>query len=351
MIRRRRTMLALGVLLAGYGLGIAQARPGPTDAVGSAPLVLAGLATEWSAAFARRGGRVRLTRPFGPPQGALDPNLGAFLDGRLDFAFLAREIAEADLARFRSRHRGEDPVMVPVAGGSWRRFGYVDAVVLIVHPSNPVRSLSFPQIDAIFSGSRWRGGREVRVWGDLGLEGAWRDEPIRVMGGGAWAGEESARALSVRRRVLSCGGNAGRWRPAPGTGDDQDVVARVAADPAAIGFTGMGHVSRAVRAVSIAAPGRRPVGPSRATAQSGQYPLLRTVDLLIDRQASPATIAFARYLLSRSGQAVIARQGDFMPLPSRERAAALKRLRQLSAQSATREPDREAGSCWTGEPA
>ena len=134
MIPRRRTMLALGVFLAGYGLGIAQAGPRPTDAVGSAPLVLAGLATEWSAAFARRGGRVRLTRPFGPPQGALDPNLGAFLDGRLDFAFLTREIVEADLARFRSRHRGEDPVIVPVAGGSWRRFGYVDAVVVIEQP-------------------------------------------------------------------------------------------------------------------------------------------------------------------------------------------------------------------------
>ena len=201
----------------------------------------------------------------------------------------------------------------PAAGD---RFGYVDAVAVIVNRANPIRSLSFAQLDAIFSRSRLRGGRAVVTWRDLGLRDALRARPVRLVGGGGWAGEESARALTMRRTVLTVGGRRGVWRPAPDSGGEAEVVERVGGDVAAIGFTGMGHLSNAVRAVPIAGPGRRSVALTAASAASGSYPLLRTVDLLVDpADRSAMTWRLARFLLSTTGQAVVAAQDKLAILP------------------------------------
>jgi phosphate transport system substrate-binding protein len=151
---------------------------------------------------------------------------------------------------------------------------------------------------------------------------AWRGKAIHVVGGDGWSGEESARALTVRRRVLSIGGQVGRWRIVPGSGGENEVVARVAADPQAIGFTGFGHLSAGVRTVAIGADGGRLVAPTRAEIASGTYPLARSVDLVMarDRQGclDPVVARFAGWLIGRAGQAVIRRQGVFLPLNARQ---------------------------------
>jgi phosphate transport system substrate-binding protein len=292
------------------------------------PIIMAGLAARWRTAYAaaNRDAAITLPVPFGPPQGTLDPHLRGFLEGRLNFAFLTREIAETDLAIFRAHHGSADPVILPVAGGNWNRFGYVDGVVVIVHRSNPIRSLSLAQLDAIFSDSRWRGAAAVRNWGDLGLRGGWRSVAVTLAGGGGWAGEESARALTIRRQVLSVGGKRGQWRAAPGSGAEADVVARVGADAGAIGFTGMGHLSADVRAVPIDG-----IALTRRTAADGRYKLVRTVDLLtapngVDENIDPDVARFARFLISAQGQAIIVAQGDFMPLPPKTLARTRRRL-------------------------
>lgn len=83
----------------------------------------------------------RFPWPYGPLQGKLDPHLAEFLAGCLDFAFLIREISEADLSTFRRYCAGMDPPAVPVAGGSRNRFGFVDAIKVIVNASHPPQAL------------------------------------------------------------------------------------------------------------------------------------------------------------------------------------------------------------------
>lgn len=290
--------------------------------VGSAPTILDTLVPAWLAGFARTypGTTIAVPAPFGPPQGSLDPALRAFLEGRRDFAFLTRDLAEADLATFRGTHHG-DPVVLPVAGGAWHRFGYVDPVVVVVNAANPLRALSFRQLDALLSETRWRGGSAPADWGDLGVPGG-RGRAIHVVGGDGWSGEESARALTVRRRVLSLGGRVGRWHMVPGSGGENQVVARIAADPQAIGFTGFGHLSVGVRAVAIAADGGTPVVPTHAAIVSGAYPLARSIDLLMARDArgclDPIVARFAGWLVGPAGQAVVRRQKIFLPLNARQ---------------------------------
>lgn len=306
-------------------------RPASSVRMGSIPPIFSDIAITWRDRFAASpsGGAIDFPKPYGPPQGALDPHLSGFLNGRLDFAFLTREIAEADLATYRSAHGGADPVIVPVAGGSWNRFGYVDPVVVIVNEANPLRAIDLMRIDAIFSTSRLRGGRDVTEWGGAGVPG-WRGKPIHIVGADAWSGDESARALFVRRHVLSLGKLRGAWRTVPDSGGEADNVERVARDPLAIGFTGFGHVLPGTRALAIIPhAGARPVEPTRETIASRRYPFARTVDLLLKRRADgcidPALAAFAMWVIGPEGQAIVTRQGVFLPL-TREQTAASRRL-------------------------
>jgi phosphate transport system substrate-binding protein len=294
------------------------------------PIVLEGLAAAWRQGFAQREAspRIAYLRPYGPPQGKLDPHLAEFLAGRLHFAFLTREISEADLSTFRRHHAGMDPLVIPVAGGSWNRFGFVDPVVVIVNAANPLQALDLKRLDAIFTTSRSHGGAAIVEWGMAGVP-EWRGRPIRIVGGEAWVGEESARALFLRRNVFSANGTRGVWRQVPGSGGETDNVQRVADDSLALGFTGLGHLLPGTRALSIIPyPDAAPVAPVREAIVSGRYPFTRTVDLLLARVADgridTVSAEFALFLLGAAGQAIDARQGDILPLNEAQRNASLR---------------------------
>src|SRR5215475_2075607 len=71
------------------------------------------------------------------------------------------------------------------------KFGYkptairtsVDALAVFVNKDNPLKCLTFEQIDAIFSKSRRFGYKEdIKMWGQLGLTGDWADRPISLYG-------------------------------------------------------------------------------------------------------------------------------------------------------------------------
>lgn len=306
-------LLSLSLALAGAG----DQCPG-TGMKGSVPIIASGLVSAWVQEFVSRnpGYPVSLLTPFGPPVGALDPALESFLEGKSDFAFLTREIAERDLATFRRTHSGQDPIVIPVAGGAWDRYGYVDAVAIIVNAANPVRRLSFRQLDAIFSVTHRRGGPVTVDWAGLGVK-AWRGKPVHLIGGGAWSSVESARALTIRRRVLSLPGRPGFWRTTSGTGSEADMVDRVAADPLAIGFTGMGHLKAGVRAVPIAQNDRgAAITATAETIRAATYPLARTVDLLVapEMRCKSTLRRFAQFILSDAGEAMIERASPFLSL-------------------------------------
>jgi phosphate transport system substrate-binding protein len=251
-----------------------------------------------------------------------------FLAGRIDFAFLTRDLTAADVAAFHRAH-GFDPLQIPVAGGSFRHFGFVDSVAVIVNANNPIKGLTLAQLDAIFSKTRHRGyPKAAATWGDVGVT-EWSDTPIHVVGHGAWAGEESARASFVRQRVLDFGGRRGEWRDfGPRDGGDEIVSESVAADPHAIGFNGMGHLVPGTRTVALATEAGAPFyEASYESVARADFPLSRVFYLVVakrpERPLAPALDAFARFLLSREGQGIVLEQGVFLPLRASQAAQSL----------------------------
>jgi phosphate transport system substrate-binding protein len=291
--------------------------------VGSTPAILPDLSRNWATAFEAMHGGVSLDLPppYEGPQGRLSATLRRFLDGEYQFAFLTREMTASDKARYQLTHGG-DPIVVPVARGSYRHFGFVDPVVVIVHATNPVAGLTYAQLDAVYSTTRLRGAPEKRVWGDLGVkQHPWNDLPIRALGGGRAGQDDSAKAATLRRRVLAHGSVDGQWRSGMDSAgpDGTAVPARVAADRTAIGITSLAHLVPGNKTLAIARDDAGPwVPPTKDHIFDGSYPLTRTIDLVF----GPATtgtvdrvlLEFARFLLSREAQEIVLAQGIFLPL-------------------------------------
>ena len=300
---------------------------------GSAPTILPQLVRGWLEALRAREPKLRVDvpPPYEEPQAAGSERLRMFLRGKADFAFLTRDLSAADVATFRGAH-GHDPLSIPVAGGSYRHFGFVDTVAVIVNADNPLKGLTLAQLDAILSSTRHRGaGRTATTWGDVGLP-EWADKPIHVVGHGAWAGEETARATFIRRRVMDLGAMRGEWRDfGPRDGGDAIVSEQVAADRYAIGFTGMGHLLAGTRTVALARDERGPFQEaSYENVARADYPLSRVLYLIVAKRPGkplpPALEALARFLLSREGQRVVLEQGVFLPLRASQAADSMRLL-------------------------
>jgi phosphate transport system substrate-binding protein len=269
--------------------------------------------------------------PYDEPRAAGSETLRMFLEGKLDFAFVTRDLTASDAAAFRRVH-GFDPLQVPVGGGSFRHFGFVDSVAVIANAANPVKGLTLAQLDAIFSKTRHRGyAKTAMTWGDVGVS-EWADKPIRVVGHGAWAGEESARATFIRQRVMDVGERRGAWRDfGPADGGDAIVSDQVAANPYAIGFTGMGHLVAGTKTIALAAEAGAPFyEASYENIARADFPLSRVFYLVVAKKPgqplSPALSAFTRFLLSHEGQRVVLDQGVFLPLRASQAAQSLRLL-------------------------
>lgn len=295
---------------------------------GSVTAILPELFARWSEGFAivQPQTTISSSPPYGPPQGRLSTSLTAFLNGQESFALISRELTSEDKATYRRAH-GSLPLVVPVAAGSWRQFGFVDTVVVIVNTRNPINSLSFAQIKAMFSARGVRGRTTPQTWGELGVS-YWSERPIHIFGGASWLDQDSARSAVVHQRILKGGG----WRSdLRETGSEADAPGAVAADPLGIAITGLGHLPEGTRPVALSVePDGPAIAPTLEAVRLNQYPLSRTVDLLFQRgrdgRIDPLLAEFARFVLSREGQAIVAGQSVFLPLRSEQAARSLALL-------------------------
>src|ERR1700682_2771103 len=171
---------------------------------GASSDVLPGLAKLWIDAFRKYYPNVNID--VQPPYAG---SLGAkeLVKGNLDFVFVSRELKPDDITDFKAKF-GYEPLSVPISGGSYRHYGFLDAVAFYVNKQNPIEKICFDQLDAILSTTRHRGGSAITTWGQLGLTGEWADKPIHVYGIKPWNGFEEF----IRQRVLSHDGQRGEWR-------------------------------------------------------------------------------------------------------------------------------------------
>jgi phosphate transport system substrate-binding protein len=203
-----------------------------------------------------------------------------------------------------------------------KRFGYkptpirtsVDALAVFVNKDNPIKCLTFEQIDAIFSKSRRSGYKEdIKTWGQVGLTGDWADRPISLYGRNSASGTYGF----FKEHALKNGDYKDEVKEQPGSAS---VVQGVTVDRYGIGYSGIGYTTAGVRAVPIAEKeGAACVEATADNSYSGTYPLARFLYVYINKppgkSLDPLTHEFVKLMVSKEGQEVVVKDGYF-PIPA-----------------------------------
>jgi len=226
----------------------------------------------------------------------------ALTEGTSTFGPMSRDWKPSEIDTFKEKH-GYAPTVVPVA---------IDMLAVFVHKDNPLKSLSLQEVDAIFSKNRTGGGKtEIRTWGDLGLEGEWKDKPISLYGRNATSGTYGY----FKEHALFKGDFKPTVKEQPGS---SAVVQAVASDKYGIGYSGIGYMTADVRSVPLAAKQGAPaIATEPKFAYSGDYPLSRFLFLSVNHKPGtaidPLRGEFIRYVLSATGQGDVRKDG-YLPI-------------------------------------
>lgn len=169
----------------------------------------------------------------------------------------------------------------------------LDCLVPVVHPGNPVKSLTREQLKNIYAG-------KITNWKEVGGN----DQPIVVIGRDTSSGTYG----TWQEMVMDHGEKTRVSARAQVTASSGAMMTSVAQNKNAIGYEGMGYVSKSVKGVSVDG-----IAASAAGARNGSYPLSRYLYMFTNGWPSGDTLNFINYMLSAAGQKIVADSG-FVPL-------------------------------------
>jgi phosphate transport system substrate-binding protein len=261
--------------------------------------------------------------------------IGALYTGTGDLAILGEEIQAAPAAAF-ERVMHYPPFGIEIATGSLdvRYFDY--AHVFFVHKDNPLSKLTVTQLDAIFGAEHRRGPRNIRTWGELGLDGEWKGAPISPYG---WRIDDDF-AIYLQDALLlgSHKWNCDLRELAHATNPDgsvyehsQRILDALAKDRYGIGVSNLRYMNAMVKPLALAvSDGGSYYAATKENLIDRKYPFTRIIPAFVNRTPGkpidPKVQEFLRYLLSYEGQQDIVREGGYLPLSEASLREQLKKL-------------------------
>ena len=228
----------------------------------------------------------------------------ALTEGTSNFGPMSRKMKNKEIAGFETRY-GYKPTPVAVA---------IDALAIYVHKDNPIKGMTIPQVDAVFSATRKCGHpQDITRWGQLGLTGAWDNRPLQLYGRNSVSG-----TYGYFKKVALCKGDyKNNVNEQPGSAS---VVQGVTKSINGIGYSGIGYTTSGVRAVPLSEHGADFTDATPANAVAGAYPLARFLYVYVNKLPNdplpPLEREFIRMIMSKTGQEVVVKDG-YIPLPAR----------------------------------
>ncbi|PKN33324.1 MAG: phosphate ABC transporter substrate-binding protein [Deltaproteobacteria bacterium HGW-Deltaproteobacteria-19] len=211
--------------------------------------------------------------------GGSGEGIKAIIDNTADIGNSSREIKKEEIA-FAGK-KGIKPVAHVVA---------FDALVPVVHNSNPVKDLSTEQLSLIYQGkiTNWKevGGKDMKIVvisrdSSSGTFESWDHFVMKKA------------KVSPRAQMLASNGA---------------VYTAVSKNRYSIGYLGMGYVKKGVKAVNVGG-----VQATPETALSRQYPMSRELYMYTNGEPRGETAKFLAFVKSPAGQKIVATNG-FVPL-------------------------------------
>lgn len=203
----------------------------------------------------------------------------ALVDKTTDIGNSSRPIKTSEIER--AHRAGVHPIAFIVG---------IDAIVPIVHPSNPVTDLSIDQLSQIYQG-------RITNWKDVGGE----DRPIVVVSRDSSSGTyECWSDLVLNKQRVS---PRAQLQASSGA-----VVQTTSSNRNVIAYVGLGYLNSSVKTVNVDG-----VEPNIETAKTGAYPIARPLYMYTDSVPLGETAKYLRFVLSPEGQKLVAETG-FVPV-------------------------------------
>ena len=167
----------------------------------------------------------------------------------------------------------------------------LDAIAVIVNPSNPVSGLTKAQVSEIFQG-------KIKNWKDVGGP----DLEIGLVN----RDEASGTREAFSKFVLGTADFDPTAAVLPGTGQVRSVVAQAAG---AVGYISLGFVDSTVKALAVDG-----IPANEKTVADGTYPLWRYLHFFTKGDPKGLAKAYIDYILSADVQNTVVRDAGFLPI-------------------------------------
>ena len=185
--------------------------------------------------------------------------------------------------------------------------GY-DALAIYVHKDNPLNEITLDQIAQIYAE-----GGAITKWADLGvtIPGSPKDEIVRVSRQSSSGTYEFLREHVLNKKDFKLGS-----RDMNGS---KEVVELVASTPTAIGYSGMGYATAAVKMLKVKKAAADPAfEPNVANTLAKTYPIARSLLVYTLGEPQGPVKKYIDWMMSDAGQKVVEVTG-YVPLPAEAR--------------------------------
>jgi phosphate transport system substrate-binding protein len=222
--------------------------------------------------------------------------IAALINGTADLANSSRKLEPEEVEKAKS-HLGKDPKEFMV--------GY-DGLAIYVHKDNPLNEISLEELGEIY-----REGGKIEKWSQLGvtaLPGARDDKIIRV------SRQNNSGTYAYFREVV-VGKKLDYKSGSLDMNGSKDVVDLVSKTPGAIGYSGLGYATPAVKIVKVTKKKGEPgVLPSIPTVLDKSYPISRPMFMYTPGDPPEHVKKYLDWIHGEAGQKVVEHTG-YVPLP------------------------------------
>ena len=223
--------------------------------------------------------------------------IAALIKGAIDIADASRDMKPTEIEQAK-KNTGKDPKEFIV--------GY-DALAIYVHKDNPLNENTTEQIAQIYAE-----GGTITKWSQLGITipGAKDDTIVRVSRQSSSGTYEFLREHVLKNKDFKNGS-----RDMNGS---KEVVELVGSTPTAIGYSGMGYATPAVKMLKVAAKqGDTAYAPSVENTLNKTYPIARSLQVYTLGEPQGPVKAYVDWMMSDAGQKIVERW--YVPIPSDSR--------------------------------
>jgi phosphate transport system substrate-binding protein len=225
--------------------------------------------------------------------------IAALQKGTIDIANASRNMKPEEIETAK-KNTGKTPKEFIV--------GY-DALAIYVHKDNPLNEITLDQIAQIYVE-----GGTITKWSDLGVQipGTSDQTIVRVSRQSSSGTYEFLREHVLHNKDYKLGS-----RDMNGS---KEVVELVSSTPTAIGYSGMGYATPAVKMLKVKKTAGDPAyEPNIANTLAKTYPIARSLQVYTLGEPQGAAKTYIDWMMSDAGQKVVEATG-YVPLPAEARA-------------------------------